>query len=351
MSTISSTPLRAGDWICTLCNNLNFSFRNECNRCQQQTKTQNFVQNLLSLSKEIPFQQTQNQQQGATAQFSSKLEGGSKRQPLGDISKRILNENREHSPSNEQGSTAKKSDSSISKEKGANGALTFPDEKIESGSGFKKALLLTPPRSIPLISAEDSLVTPLPYKSPYKLPSISQFLQNLMLSSSGASSRNLSSNKTCKKSKCVVENSGSNSCQKTLKIKKKKINEGPKKSFSVLDKRGDPCSNHFVPSNLDNILGEQKVLLGETHHDAEKMIQSCINKIFEGEEEVCRDLNKSGRINGRNKGNSVGGGKQMEKTGEGGAPVKERKKDWLCSYCGNLNYSFRVCCNRCQASK
>ena len=25
--------IRAGDWICLMCSNLNFSFRNECNRC------------------------------------------------------------------------------------------------------------------------------------------------------------------------------------------------------------------------------------------------------------------------------------------------------------------------------
>ncbi|MCQ2820275.1 MAG: zinc finger Ran-binding domain-containing protein [archaeon] len=30
---------------------------------------------------------------------------------------------------------------------------------------------------------------------------------------------------------------------------------------------------------------------------------------------------------------------------------KEHKKDWICSYCGNLNYGFRKNCNRCQVSK
>lgn len=27
---------------------------------------------------------------------------------------------------------------------------------------------------------------------------------------------------------------------------------------------------------------------------------------------------------------------------------KEKKSDWICPHCGNLNYSFRTCCNRCQ---
>ena len=30
----SQTSIREGDWICSVCNNLNFSFRKECNRCQ-----------------------------------------------------------------------------------------------------------------------------------------------------------------------------------------------------------------------------------------------------------------------------------------------------------------------------
>ena len=30
---------------------------------------------------------------------------------------------------------------------------------------------------------------------------------------------------------------------------------------------------------------------------------------------------------------------------------KNRRVDWLCSFCNNINYSFRVKCNRCGASK
>ena len=34
---------RAGDWICLSCRNLNFSFREKCNRCFTQSKTCNFA--------------------------------------------------------------------------------------------------------------------------------------------------------------------------------------------------------------------------------------------------------------------------------------------------------------------
>ena len=49
---------RAGDWVCIMCNNHNYSFREVCNRCRQQTKQQNIVQSLASYqpSKAMPSQ-------------------------------------------------------------------------------------------------------------------------------------------------------------------------------------------------------------------------------------------------------------------------------------------------------
>lgn len=32
-------------------------------------------------------------------------------------------------------------------------------------------------------------------------------------------------------------------------------------------------------------------------------------------------------------------------------PLIERKGDWLCSKCRNLNFAFRLICNRCQLPK
>ncbi|EAS05842.1 zinc finger, Ran-binding protein (macronuclear) [Tetrahymena thermophila SB210] len=48
----TTTTMRAGDWICLICNNLNFSFRNECNRCRIQTKQQNYIQNMMICSQD-----------------------------------------------------------------------------------------------------------------------------------------------------------------------------------------------------------------------------------------------------------------------------------------------------------
>lgn len=45
---------RAGDWVCILCHNLNYSFRKVCNRCQVQTKRDNLIQSLSMLGKSTP---------------------------------------------------------------------------------------------------------------------------------------------------------------------------------------------------------------------------------------------------------------------------------------------------------
>lgn len=40
-NTKSQTQHKAEDWVCILCNNLNFSFRKKCNRCKTQTRSEN----------------------------------------------------------------------------------------------------------------------------------------------------------------------------------------------------------------------------------------------------------------------------------------------------------------------
>ena len=31
--------------------------------------------------------------------------------------------------------------------------------------------------------------------------------------------------------------------------------------------------------------------------------------------------------------------------------IKERKGDWVCQYCSNINFAFRIICNRCKGRK
>lgn len=43
---VQQSKPRNGDWVCLICGNHNYSFRETCNRCQKQTKAQNFEQTL-----------------------------------------------------------------------------------------------------------------------------------------------------------------------------------------------------------------------------------------------------------------------------------------------------------------
>ena len=45
---------RAGDWICNVCNNHNYSFREVCNSCKTQTKIENLRQSLSVLTSDGP---------------------------------------------------------------------------------------------------------------------------------------------------------------------------------------------------------------------------------------------------------------------------------------------------------
>ena len=85
---------RAGDWICVKCNNLNYSFRNRCNRCQIQTKKQNLLDNLLLMNGSAPIkcqfeENSESQGQAYKGQrfLISSIEH-KKRVPFGDITNR-----------------------------------------------------------------------------------------------------------------------------------------------------------------------------------------------------------------------------------------------------------------------
>ena len=49
---MAKNEYRAGDWICNVCNNHNYSFRSVCNRCNSQTKENNLRQMLMNCNNE-----------------------------------------------------------------------------------------------------------------------------------------------------------------------------------------------------------------------------------------------------------------------------------------------------------
>jgi hypothetical protein len=90
---------RAGDWVCILCNNLNYSFRHLCNRCQLQTKKQNLLQALMCLND--PNAQLNNPQV-AQAQVINAPPGipAGPRKPFTDITNQNNEANKQYSFNN-----------------------------------------------------------------------------------------------------------------------------------------------------------------------------------------------------------------------------------------------------------
>ncbi len=93
---------RAGDWICVKCNNLNYSFRNKCNRCQAQTKKQNLLDNLLLINAEQDLPQVSDENLFALSdnKFNAKHphhQEAFRRVPFGDITNfSVSSEQQEH---------------------------------------------------------------------------------------------------------------------------------------------------------------------------------------------------------------------------------------------------------------
>jgi len=175
-----SANLRAGDWVCLVCNNLNFSFRNECNRCQIQTKERNQMQSLYmagdnsSIQKQnpqtrLPFQDLTNQKHSENRPVGqSGLHSKSKSTPMQSefalSLQHRLPSGQDISDSNHQ----------------------VADVPTTTNKGFENKLLVTPPKhrqnkSVNIFKEySDSSQKELPpYKSPEHLPSISPILKKV----------------------------------------------------------------------------------------------------------------------------------------------------------------------------
>ena len=144
---------RAGDWVCLRCSNLNFAFRTECNRCQKQTKKENFLQNISRLtSSNICIEEVKD---------AIEKEGNEK--------KLSLPLNLEEEPANIQAPS---------------------NQPKERSNSFESCLLLTPEKGSWSVvndynvsnskeETENRESELKPYKSPSKLPSISPILKTL----------------------------------------------------------------------------------------------------------------------------------------------------------------------------
>jgi len=177
-----SANLRAGDWVCLVCNNLNFSFRNECNRCQMQTKERNQMQSLYMAGENGGIQSSNTQQ----------------RLPFQDLTNQKHAENR---PVGQSGLHSKSKSTPMQSEFALHLQHRLPSghdlgdpshhnteviREATTNKGFENKLLVTPPKhrqnkSVNIFKEySDSSQKELPpYRSPEHLPSISPILKKV----------------------------------------------------------------------------------------------------------------------------------------------------------------------------
>ena len=177
-----STNLRAGDWVCLICSNLNFSFRNECNRCQIQTKEQNQIQSMYLAENphiqnndpntRFPFQDLTNHKYSQSKPGQPGFHNKSKSTPMQrEFDLNLLSK----LPSGAETQTA-----------GVGDLNANPSKTFSSNKGFQNMLLVTPPKhrqnkSVNIFKEySDSSQKELPpYKSPEHLPSVSPILKKV----------------------------------------------------------------------------------------------------------------------------------------------------------------------------
>ena len=320
-----TTNVRAGDWVCLVCNNLNFSFRNECNRCQMQTKKQNYIQSLLLIND------------------GSKQEGGSpKRAALRDVTNQQLNtfkpvemlHKTKSSPPQTQNKVERTRDftKDIENVPKFNQNRFMSDEaSFHSYSGFGNMLLVTPPKnkgnrdSIVFKEYFDSnqKVFP-PYKSPEQLPSMSPMLRKI-----GQQEEQMLRE---------MSHLGFGNIPHMNENLSYRLNQNvrPFDQEEDIDKMELRDISNYFKQSLGNIGNNCETPNFYSSNGSPELVKD--NSFF--------SIVEAGEFNQVNNGEDLYSGNPIE---DDHYKPKERKSDWHCNKCGNLNYSFRKFCNRCQA--
>jgi len=330
-----NNSVRAGDWICLVCNNLNFSFRNECNRCQMQTKKQNYIQNLLLISDK-----------------KQSMDFKPERQALRDLTNIPTGEDQSLNRSfNEETDYTTISGNAppglgVQSRQIQNSQNKFNDYDFSPNYGFENAILLTPPRfnnheqytspAHGLSESNNKMI--LPYQSPKQLPSVSPILRKVL------------SYNEC-------SNEDHNSKYMNLKYRGSHARSNSQSSLERTEGKTKPSDSDN--GAVDNFNFEemnkciQETILNEHNHNYSHHSHShSHNHTFIDYSAFNHTLIKENinpAIMGIEKNfTSLFSGFNMSEDASKSQGKKERKADWVCQWCNNLNYSFRKFCNRCQ---
>ena len=340
-----NNTVRAGDWVCLLCNNLNFSFRSECNRCGLQTKKQNYIQNLMIIS----------EKPGTTTV--------PERQPLKDLTN-IQHIPKETQMKNEEINIEKLFPTDFSFDLGLNmRSQSQPAETVEkeplrfqNNYGFESVVLLTPPRvNLRIFGAQESTnekqssngkFLP-PYQSPQELPSISPILRRVFgkeATESNEPSAKLENLPSYKRNLSFAEPSEMQ-VQRLQRAVSWNCDEEKPSEISYLREienfiQGEQPNNMNAPGLYSNPIPQQMFNMKPFASQNEPIQFGCVRPVtLPFLEEFTANTQQFVQQ------------QPLQQYMQEPQVKKERKADWVCAKCNNLNYSFRKACNRCQMNK
>ena len=110
-----------------------------------------------------------------------------------------------------------------------------------------------------------------------------------------------------------------------------------------------PFNNNFNKMQiLNNLNSHQIIKKNENENDNDNEIQMNVNSNSYFPKNYFLNNNNNNNINNNN--NFIHNPK-IHHNNKGKKPFEIREGDWTCFHCNNLNFSFRLKCNRCGLSK
>jgi len=226
-----------------------------------------------------------------------------------------------------------------------NSQSKFNDYDFSPNYGFENAILLTPPRfnnheqytspAHDLGESNNKMI--LPYQSPKQLPSVSPILRKVLSYNECNTEDNNSKYLNLKYKGSHPRSSSQNSIDRT---------DGKSKPKSDTCSQDDGAVDNFNFDDINKCI-QETILNEHSHHN------HCHNHTFIDYNAFNHTLMKENinpAIMGieKNFTSLFSGFNVNNDEASKGQAKKERKADWVCQWCNNLNYSFRKFCNRCQ---
>jgi hypothetical protein len=233
-----------------------------------------------------------------------------------------------------------------------NSQSKFDDFDFSPNYGFENAILLTPPRfnahpqnymspQTELPGSNNKLL--LPYQSPKQLPSVSPILRKVLSYAEAPSDEFYNAKFLKYKNTTGTYHQRSNSQNSKDQVEERCSRTDGNHSCDDIN-----CDNYNF-EDINKCI--QETILGEHHHHGVNTSERFPTFLdFNGFNNTLMKENINPALLNveKNYATLFAGFNMNEDSNKNNQVKKERKSDWICQWCNNLNYSFRKFCNRCQ---